>query len=211
MTQNDTKLPAKWTAPKAALSGQSTVKSDIWPFGIVIYDLITHDALSLRHDDKMAFMDTGENRSNVSVKSNESIENEEEKEQVGTINRRGDQSRFHFDNLLNRTVGVMEVPRITYATKNDFKALLGGDRYEIDVKYGPNEFLERITIIATANEDLGVLLQHIDRNALYSRVKQYELKEQISPELIKGRISACPVRLCHSHLLELFKRYDKLV
>ncbi|VUZ56231.1 unnamed protein product [Hymenolepis diminuta] len=95
---------------------------------------------------------------------------------VGTINRRGDQSQFHFDNLLNRTVGVMEVPRITNATKNDFKALLGGDRFEID---GPNEFLERIPIIATTNEDLGVFLHHIERNVLYSRVKQCELKEQI--------------------------------
>ncbi|VDL64852.1 unnamed protein product, partial [Hymenolepis diminuta] len=33
MARNGTKVPIKWTAPKAALSGQSTVKSDIWPFG----------------------------------------------------------------------------------------------------------------------------------------------------------------------------------
>ncbi|VUZ44508.1 unnamed protein product [Hymenolepis diminuta] len=125
---------------------------------------------------------------------------------VGTVNRRDDQSQFPFDNLLNRTVGVMEEPKITNATKNDFKALLGGDRFEIDVKYGPKEFLERIPIIATTNEDLGVLIHHIDRNPLYSRVKQYELREQISSELIQGRIAASPVRLCQCHLLELFKR-----
>lgn len=40
--QNGTKLPIKWTAHKAALSGQFTVKSDDWSFGIVIYELITH-------------------------------------------------------------------------------------------------------------------------------------------------------------------------
>ncbi|VUZ40735.1 unnamed protein product, partial [Hymenolepis diminuta] len=129
----------------------------------------------------------------------------------GKINRREDQSQFHSDNLLNRTVGVMEEPRITNATKNDFKALLGGDRFEIDVKYRPKEFLERIPIIATTNEGLGVLLHHIDRHALYSRVKQYELREQLSSELIKGSISACPARLCQCRLLKHFKRYDKLV
>ncbi|VUZ41149.1 unnamed protein product [Hymenolepis diminuta] len=105
----------------------------------------------------------------------------------------------------------MEEPRITNPTKNDFKALLGGDRFEIDVRYGAKEFLERVLIIAMTNEDLGVLLHHIVRKALSSRVKQYELRGQISSELIKGRISACPVRLCQCHLLELFKRYDKLV
>ncbi|VUZ41148.1 unnamed protein product [Hymenolepis diminuta] len=82
---------------------------------------------------------------------------------VGTINRRGDQSQFHFDNLLNRTFGIMEEPRITNATKN---ALLGGDRFEIGLKYGSKEFLERIPIIAAMNEDLDVPLHHIDRNAL---------------------------------------------
>ncbi|VUZ38810.1 unnamed protein product [Hymenolepis diminuta] len=130
---------------------------------------------------------------------------------VGTINRRGDKSQFHFDNLLNRTVGVMEEPRITNVTKNDFKALLDGDYFEIDVKYGPKEFPERIPNIATIKEDLGILLYHINRNGLYLREKQYKLAEQISSELIKGRICANPVRLCQCHLLELLKRYNKLV
>nr|CUU98512.1 hypothetical transcript [Hymenolepis microstoma] len=126
---------------------------------------------------------------------------------LGTVCRRGDQTAFHFDNLLNRTVAVMEEPRITMTTKNDYKCLLGGDRFEIDVKYGARRFLQRIPVIATTNEDLGALLTSIDKAALYSRVKQYSLNEQISSELIKRTIPKCPVTLCACHPRELFKRY----
>lgn len=92
-------------------------------------------------------------------------------------------------------------------TKNDYKCLLGGDRFEIDVKYGARRFLQRIPVIATTNEDLGALLTSIDKAALYSRVKEYSLHEQISSELIQGTIPKCPVTLCTCHLRELFKRY----
>ena len=36
------KIPIKWTAPEAALFNQFTVKSDVWSFGIVIYEIITY-------------------------------------------------------------------------------------------------------------------------------------------------------------------------
>lgn len=101
----------------------------------------------------------------------------------------------------------MEEPRITMTTKNDYKCLLGGDRFEIDVKYGARRFLQRIPVIATTNEDLGSLLTSVDKAALYSRVKQYCLNEQISSELIRGTIPKCPVTLCACHLRQLFMRY----
>ncbi|VDO93193.1 unnamed protein product [Schistosoma curassoni] len=41
MAQKSTKFPIKWTAPEAALMGRFTIKSDVWSFGIVIYELIT--------------------------------------------------------------------------------------------------------------------------------------------------------------------------
>jgi len=36
------KFPIKWTALEAALFGHFSVKSDVWSFGILLYELITH-------------------------------------------------------------------------------------------------------------------------------------------------------------------------
>ncbi|VDO06320.1 unnamed protein product [Rodentolepis nana] len=46
--------------------------------------------------------------------------------------------------------------------QNGYKYLLGGDRFEIDVKFSSRRFLSRIPVIGTTNEDLGALLTSID-------------------------------------------------
>ena len=37
-----TKFPIKWTAPEAAFERKFSVKSDVWSYGILLYELITY-------------------------------------------------------------------------------------------------------------------------------------------------------------------------
>ena len=41
IAQFGTKFPIKWTAPEAANKGKFTSKSDVWSFGILLYELFT--------------------------------------------------------------------------------------------------------------------------------------------------------------------------
>ncbi|KAA3670234.1 uncharacterized protein DEA37_0006223, partial [Paragonimus westermani] len=49
----------------------------------------------------------------------------------GTVQRSGDHSQFFLMNLLNKAIALMEEPRITTLTVNDFKELLGGTPFDI--------------------------------------------------------------------------------
>ncbi|GAA32750.2 non-capsid protein NS-1 [Clonorchis sinensis] len=72
----------------------------------------------------------------------------------GTVQRSGDHSQFFLMNLLNKALALMEEPRITQLTVNDFKELLGGNAFDIHVKHQKDERLTRLPVLITTNNDL---------------------------------------------------------
>jgi len=42
MARQGTKFPIKWTAPEAITSNKFSIKSDVWSFGILLTELVTH-------------------------------------------------------------------------------------------------------------------------------------------------------------------------
>lgn len=99
---------------------------------------------------------------------------------VGTVARTTESNNFIFQNLLGKTVGLMEEPFITKMTVNDFKQLLGGERMEIGVKHRDREWLDRLPIICTTNDiQLADRCNSIDCQAINNRCIYYRLTTPI--------------------------------
>nr|CDS32661.1 non capsid protein NS 1 [Hymenolepis microstoma] len=103
---------------------------------------------------------------------------------TGTISRQSENTNFAFENLLDRSVAILEEPKINASNANDMKQLLGGESFEVAVKYKPMQFLPRLPVIITTNEYLGCRLPDVDAAALESRYYQFTFSTQIASSTV---------------------------
>ncbi|OON16964.1 hypothetical protein X801_07205, partial [Opisthorchis viverrini] len=93
----------------------------------------------------------------------------------GTVQRSGDHSQFFLMNLLNKTLALMEEPRITQLTVNDFKELLGGNAFDIHVKHQKDERLERLPVLITTNNPLTYYVMDADGKAILGTTLLFQI------------------------------------
>lgn len=112
----------------------------------------------------------------------------------GTVQRSGDQSQFFLQNLIKKTVALMEEPRITPITVNDFKQLLGGEPFDIHVKHQEDTRLNRIPVLISTNHNLGYYVCSTDRDAINMRAWTFKFTCQIGTVIPEP-----PCTLCSCH------------
>ncbi|VDP74477.1 unnamed protein product [Echinostoma caproni] len=95
----------------------------------------------------------------------------------GTVQRSGDHSQFFLMNLLNKVVALMEEPRITPGTVNDFKELLGQKPFDVHVKHSKDERLYRLPVLISSNTDIAMYCLTEDAKAIRARCYIYNLTE----------------------------------
>ncbi|KAA3670073.1 uncharacterized protein DEA37_0004282, partial [Paragonimus westermani] len=111
----------------------------------------------------------------------------------GTVQRSGDHSQFFLMNLINKSIALMEEPRITSLTVNDFKELLGGTPFDIHVKHQKDERLPRIPVLISTNNDLTFYCLSEDAKTIKARCFTYKFYVPIpSPELPLPPCTMCP-------------------
>ena len=62
LDESDVKFPIRWTAPEAALEKKFSTKSDVWSFGILLYEIITHGRIpypGMSHQEVLANIKIG--------------------------------------------------------------------------------------------------------------------------------------------------------
>lgn len=75
-------------------------------------------------------------------------------------------------------------------------------------KFSKPEMLERLPIIVTANELLGIRIAEVDAVALESRYRMHEFMKQIASVTVDGDIPAPEYDICTSDTATLFNKYS---
>ena len=97
----------------------------------------------------------------------------------GSVSRDGDATAFYFQNLLDHDVALMEEPHISMTTVQNFKELLAGSPFVVQVKNKPPRNLGRIPCIVTTNQALWDNLTDVEAEPIKKRIFEYFFYEPI--------------------------------
>lgn len=127
------------------------------------------------------------------------------------LTRNGDQNQFYFQNLLNKTYGLFEEPRISNVTVDDYKLLFEGAPLEVNVKHSDPEKLDRTPIFISTNKPIDYWVPPQDGAALYARTKTFTFTKEI--KVLSDRIQnqfmldAPPKQITAADFLGLYEKY----
>ncbi len=67
-------------------------------------------------------------------------------------------------------------------------------------------YLERIPVLISTNEQLGIRLHQADHDALMSRIQMFTMDAQIESNTVVGTVQAASKRLCCCHWYKFIQR-----
>jgi hypothetical protein len=93
------------------------------------------------------------------------------------ISKQGESSSFYYQKLLGAKLALMEEPTLGNHNCNTYKSLLGGEKYQTDVKNQTAMVIDRVPFIISTNEDtFAISCSHTDRHAIHIRCFIHKFK-----------------------------------
>lgn len=120
----------------------------------------------------------------------------------GTVKANVQNLQFYFQNLVKKTVALMEEPRIIPMTVNSFKQLLGGEEFDIEKKYSDDVRLHRLPVLISSNHELNQFILSVDADAIYARTFQFRFIKRLGVDYDEP-----PEQLCSCHFKHWYRTF----
>lgn len=112
-------------------------------------------------------------------------------------------------------MAILEEPRISQATVDEYKLLFEGAHFEINVKNRDMQLLTRKPIFISTNRDIGYWVPPTDSDALKSRTKTFHLVHEIKGfsdrPTAQSQLDQPPSTVTPADWLHLYDKYKQKI